>query len=313
MAWERPVSRLQERRVEYLALRRTLGYKLERAGLLLGQFVDHLDADGIEQFSVSDALKWATLPAGGGRWWWSQRLSVVRGFATWLHNLDPAVEIPPRDLLPARQPRAVPYLYSSDDIAALMDATSSLKGQLRQATYCTLIGLLAVTGMRVGEARGLERSDVDLTEGTVTVRHAKFNKARLLPLHPSTTRALGDYLNLRDRLAPPAASTAVFISPPGKPLIANNVETSFRMLVARAGLKPRGAARPRIHDLRHSFIANAVLDGYRRDQDVQARLAVISTYAGHVDPKASYWYLTASPELMAIAGQRLDAYLGAVQ
>ena len=305
------MSRLEERRVEYLALRRSLGYKLERAGLLLGQFVAYLDAADVEHFTVSDALDWATLPAGGNRWWWATRLSVVRGFATWLHNLDPAVEIPPKDLLPARSPRAVPYLYSDYDIAALMDATASLKGRLRQATYRTLIGLLAVTGMRVGEARRLDRCDVDLAEGTITVRHAKFDKARLLPLHPSTTQALGDYLDLRDRLARPGACSAVFISPPGNPLIACNVESTFRIMVARAGLKPRGAARPRMHDLRHSFIVNAVLHGYRRSQDVQARLAVIATYAGHVDPKYSYWYLTASPELMAIAGQRLDAYLGA--
>lgn len=303
------MSALEERVAEYLALRRCLGYKLERAELLLGQFVNYLDTCGVEHFSVADAVAWASLPAGGGRWWWAQRLSVVRGFATWLHNFDPAVEIPPVDILPFQAIRAVPYLYSQADITALMDAAATLKGRLRQATYRTLIGLLAVTGMRVGEARHLDRADVDLTEGTLRVRHAKFDKSRLLPLHPSTTQALSDYLSLRDRLAPPDASTAVFISPPGQPLIACNVESIFRILVARAGLQPRGAARPRMHSLRHSFIVGAVLDGYQRGLDVQARLAVIATYAGHVDPKASYWYLTASPELMAIVGERLDAHL----
>jgi integrase len=312
VAGERPVSGLEARRVEYLAVRRSLGYKLERAGLLLAQFVTYLDAAGVEHFTANDALDWAT-GADGSRWWWSQRLSVVRGFATWLHNLDPQVEVPPTDLLPARPPRAIPYLYSEGDIAALMDATASLKGQLRQATYSNLIGLLAVTGMRVGEARNLDLADVDLSEGTITVRHAKLDKARLLPLHPTSTRALGDYLTLRDRLAPPAASTAVFISPPGRRLAATNVESTFRILVSRSGLRPRGAARPRMHDLRHGFIVNAVLDGYRRGEDVQARLAVISTYAGHVDPRHTYWYLSASPELMAIAGERLDSYLGANQ
>lgn len=303
------MSALEERVAEYLALRRSLGYKLERAELLLGQFIAHLDTCGVEQFSVADAVAWATLPAGGDRCWWAQRLSVVRGFATWLHNLDPAVEIPPVDILPFQARRAVPYLYSQADITALMDAAATLKGRLRQATYRTLIGLLAVTGMRVGEARHLDRADVDFTEGTLRVRHAKFDKSRLLPLHPSTTQALSDYLSLRDRLAPPDASTAVFISPPGRPLIACNVESIFRILVARAGLAPRGAARPRMHSLRHSFIVGAVLDGYQRGLDVQARLAVIATYAGHVDPKASYWYLTASPELMAVVGERLDAHL----
>ncbi|MDP9073607.1 MAG: tyrosine-type recombinase/integrase [Actinomycetota bacterium] len=238
---------------------------------------------------------------------------MVRGFATWLHNLDPAVEIPPTDVLAFQARRAVPYLYSPADITALMDAAATLKGRLRQATYRTLIGLLAVTGMRVGEARRLDRVDVDLKQGTLAVRHTKFDKSRLLPLHPSTTQALSDYLNLRDRLAPPDASTTVFISPRGKPLIACNVESIFRILVARAGPEPRGAARPRMHDLRHSFIVAAVLDGYQRGLDVQARLAAIATYAGHDDPKASYWYLTASPELMAIAGERLDTYLEAAR
>lgn len=305
------MTALAERVGEYLALRRALGYKLERAESLLGQFVAYLDAAGIEHFSVENALAWATLPAGG-RWWWSQRLSVVRGFAAWLHNLDPETEIPPADLLPAPIPRAVPYLYSQDDIVALMDAAGSLKGRLRQVTYRTLIGLLAATGMRVGEARALQLADVDLKEGTVTVRHAKFDKSRLLPLHPTTTAAMRDYLEVRHLLAPIGCGQAVFVSPAGTALLATNVESTFRILVARTGLQPRGAARPRIHCLRHSFIVNAVLDGYQRGLDVQARLAVIATYAGHVDPKASYWYLTASPELMAIAGQRLDAHLNEV-
>jgi hypothetical protein len=141
------MSRLGDRVADYLALRRSLGYKLERAELLLGQFVGYLDAAGVESFGVADALAWATLPVGGDGWWWAQRLSVVRGFATWLHNLDPSVEVPPKDLLPARSRRATPYLYSDTDISSLMDAAESLRGQLRQATYRALMGLLAVTGM----------------------------------------------------------------------------------------------------------------------------------------------------------------------
>lgn len=306
------MSRLDDRRVEYLALRRSLGYKLERAELLLGQFVSYLDAAGVESFTIADALAWATLPAGGN-WWWAQRLSVVRGFAAWLAHLDPAVEVPPRDLMPYQAGRATPYLYSRTDIAALMDAAGSLKGHLRQATYRTLIGLLAVTGMRVGEAIRLDRGDIDLREGTITIRHTKFDKSRLLPVHPSTVAALGAYLAIRDSSTTQRACPAVFISPPGSRLLAGNVEGTYRILVARAGLKPRAAARPRMHDLRHSFIVGAVLDGYHRGEDVQARLAAISTYAGHVDPKATYWYLTASPELMAIAGERLDIYLAGDQ
>jgi len=302
---------LDEHLVDYLSLRRSLGYKLERAGLLLAQFVAHIRASGVETFSVADAVQWATLPAAGSGWWWKQRLSVVRGFAVYLHNLDPAVEVPPADLLPAGIPRATPYLYSEADITALMAAATTLRSPLRVATYQTLIGLLAVTGMRVGESIRLNRADVDLAEGVITVWHTKFDKSRRLPLHPSTTMALRDYLKNKERLAAGPVTSAVFISPAGTRLLACNVESTFRLLVARCGLQARsGNCRPRIHDIRHSFIVNAVLDGYRSGADVQARLPVISTYAGHVDPKATFWYLTASPELLAIAAGRLDAYLG---
>jgi integrase len=307
---------LGEHLADYLALRRSLGYKLERAGLLLAQFVAHLEAAGVENFSVADAVAWATLPAAGSRRWWALRLSVVRGFAVYLHNLDPAVEVPPADLLPAGACRATPYLYSDADIAALMEAATTLRYPLRTATYQTLIGLLAVTGMRVGEAIRLNRGDVDLAEGVITVWHTKFNKSRQLPLHPSTTIALRSYLQTKERLAPTqlTVTSAMFISPVGTRLLACNVESTFRLLVARCGLQARsGNCRPRMHDIRHSFIVNAVLDGYRSGADVQARLAVISTYAGHVDPKATFWYLTASPELLAIAANRLDAYLGGVR
>jgi len=307
------MSRLAERLAEYLAVRRALGYKLDRAGRLLAQFVAYLDDSGVESFTVSDAVTWATLPAGGDRWWWSQRLSVVRGFAVWLHNLDPAVEVPPTDLLPARPPRAVPYLYCDQDIAALMNAAATLRGHLRQVTYRTVIGLLAVTGMRVGEAIRLNQADIDLAEGTITVRHTKFDKSRLLPLHPTTTAVLGDYLAVRNRLCSQSVCPAVFVSPGGTRLLATNVESTFRIMVAHVGLKPRGSARPRMHDLRHSFIVRAVLAGYETGEDVQARLAVISTYVGHVDPNATYWYLSASPELMEIAGQRLEAHLGGLR
>lgn len=307
------MSGLGEQLADYLRLRRSLGYRLDRAGKLLAQFVAYLDAAGTEAFTVNDALAWATLPAAGETsWWWAMRLSAVRGFATYLHTLDPSVVIPPTDLLPARTPRATPYLYSDAEIAALIDAARTLRYPLRVATYQTLIGLLAVTGMRVGEAIRLNRADIDFTAGVVTIWHSKFNKSRQLPLHPTTIAALRTYLRRRDRLAPDAESTpALFISPAGTRLIACNVSSTFRILVRRAGLRPRSAScRPRVHDIRHSFAVRSVLDGYQHGADVQARLPLISTYLGHVDPKATYWYLSAAPELLALAGERLEAHLG---
>jgi integrase/recombinase XerD len=192
-----------------------------------------------------------------------------------------------------------------------MDATASLRSPLRAATYRTLIGLLASTGMRVGEAIGLDRGDAGLDTGILTVRGAKNGKSRLVPLHATTAAALRDYLRDRDRLsADPARSQAVLVSPPGSRLLYCNVHATWKKLAAAAGLHPRsGNCRPRIHDLRHAFAVRTMLDAYDAGLDGQATLAVLSTYLGHVNPKATYWYLTASPELMASAGQRLDAWL----
>ena len=165
--------------------------------------------------------------------------------------------------------------------------------------------------MRVGEAIALDRGDTDLDAGVLTIRNGKHGKSRLVPVHHTTAEALRDYLMLRDRLCPHPRTPAVFISPAGTRLIYCNVHATWKKLAASAGLAPRsGTCRPRIHDLRHSFAVRTMLDAYQAGQDGQAVLAVLSTYLGHVDPKATYWYLSASPELMAAAGQRLDAWLG---
>jgi integrase len=293
----------------YLAVRRSLGYKLKRPEKLLGQFITHLEDAGAKTVTTEQALAWATLP-GGDAYWHAYRLSVVRGFAIYLHTIDPAAQVPPTGLIPARPHRATPYLYSGADINALIAAAASLRFPLRVATYQTLVGLLAVTGMRVGEAIGLDHADLDLADGLITVRQAKFGKTRLLPLHPTTAGALRGYLRLRDRLHPCPSTAAVFISPAGTRLLYCNVHATWKLLTARAGLKPRSAScRPRIHDLRHSFAVASLLDAYAAGQDGQARLALLSTYMGHADPSHTYWYLSAAPELLALAGQRLDEHL----
>lgn len=194
-----------------------------------------------------------------------------------------------------------------------MAATGMLRWPLRVATYRTLVGLLAVTGMRVGEAIGLDRQDIDLGRGLLVVRQGKFGKfgkSRELPLHPSTTAALEDYLRLKDRLCPQASTPAVFISTAGTRLLYCNVHWTWQRLTKHAGLAPRSSAcRPRIHDLRHSFAFRCLLDAYATGEDGQRRLTLLSTYLGHVDPAGTYWYLSASPELLALAGQRLEQHL----
>jgi integrase len=301
---------LREQLADYLALRRALGYRLARPEKLLNQFLDHLDRAGAARITVAVALDWARLPAGGDSNWWAYRLSAVRGFAAYLHAIDPVHEVPATDLLPHRRLRASPYLYSDADIAALIEATSSLRTPLRQATFTALIGLLTVTGIRIGEAIALDRGDVDLATGRLLVRHGKFDKTRELALHPSTVDALRRYQRLRDRLSPPTGTAALFVSTAGTRLIYCNVHNTFHRLVHLAGLTPRSAScRPRIHDLRHSFAVHAMLDAYTTGQDGQTRLTLLSTWLGHVHPGSTYWYLSASPELMAVAGHRLEQHL----
>lgn len=299
------MSPLHDQLTDYLRIRRALGYKLARAEKLLAQFIDYLDGRDEQLVTIENAIAWVTLP-GGSASWRAFRLSTVRGFATYLNALDPAHAVPPADLCPDGPHRATPYLYSQEEIVALMTATAVLRGALRQATYRTLFGLLAVTGMRVGEAIGLDRSDVDLVHGVVTVRGAKHGKSRELPLHPSAVVALRGYARLRDRVCPQPKTPAVLISPAGTRLIYCNVHSTFRQLRERAGLRPRsGTCRPRIHDLRHAFAVGTVLDWYRADLDVQSRMPLLSTYMGHVNPKDTYWYLSAAPELLQVAACRL--------
>ena len=295
---------------DYLAVRRALGYKLLRTEKLLQQFIDYLDAAGAPHITIDLAMAWATLPVQGDVSWWAGRLTVARGFATYLCTLDPETDVLPTDLLPARSHRAVPYLYDDKDIVGLMAAAQILRSPLRVLTYQTLIGLLAVTGMRVGEAIRLNRTDLDVDHGVLTIHLTKFGKSRQLPLHASTLDALVGYLQRRDGLYPHPKAPSLFISPAGTRLLYCNVHWTFLRLVHEAGLTPRSTAcRPRPHDLRHSFAVKTVLDAYRTNADVAARLPLLSTYLGHVSPVHTYWYLSAAPELLTLAAQRLERSL----
>jgi integrase/recombinase XerD len=292
---------------DYLRLRRSLGFGLVRHEKLLHQFVDWLADQGSDTVTVDAALSWASLP-GGGASWLGLRMLVVRGFAGYLHALDPAAEVPPRDLLPGRSRRAVPYLYSDADIEALFAQATRLRTPLRVATIQTLIGLLSVTGMRIGEVVALHDSDFDPASGVLTVRHAKSGKHRLIPLHPSTTAALTGYRLLRESVFPRPACDALLLSSAGTPLTTISGGAAFTKLARRAGLQPRsGACRPRPHDLRHTFAVNTLLGWYRDGGDVAARLPLLSTYLGHTEPANTYWYLSAAPELLAEATHRLSS------
>jgi len=294
---------------DYLTLRRALGFKLKREGEVLPQFVAYLDAASAKTITVELAVAWAELPEGVLPISWAHRLGAVRGFAKYLHTIDQYAEVPPRDVFGARQQRHVPYLYSESDIHGLLNAARHLQPRLRAVTHEALFGLLAVSGMRVGEAIGLERSDIDLTEALITIREAKFGRSRLVPLHPTATAALRSYAICRDRLCPKPRSRAFFISSVGTRLGLDSVDSTFRRLATATGLRSE-TVWPRLHDLRHTFAVRTLIDWERSGIDVGTRMALLSTYLGHVNPASTYWYLSAAPELMELAAARLDGQYG---
>ena len=293
---------------QYLTTRRALGFKLKREGRLLEQFVAFLGTEHADRITLEVAVRWATQPADADPSWWGTRLAAVRGFTRWLVAFAPDTEVPPPDVLPVSSRRAEPYPYTDADIAALMAAAGRLRSPLRAATYRTLIGLLAVTGMRVGEAIAMDRGDLDRAEGLVVVRHAKFDKSREVALHPSTMDALHDYTRVRDSACPGPVEPAFFISGNGTRLIYNNIHFVFHRLVGEIGLPVLSSrCRPRIHDLRHRFAVTTLMRWYHAGEDLPVRMPQLSTYLGHAAPSDTYWYLRAAPELMSIAAQRLEA------
>ena len=295
---------------DYLRLRRALGFKLNNAGRLLGQFVDYLEERGVETISIDGALAWASLPAGASNHWRAIRLGAVRGFAAYLHGIDASVIVPPAGIIRSGPCRATPYLYSAAEIASLLEATAELSPRLRSVTYYSLIGLLAVSGMRIGEAIALDDDDLDTGRDLLIIRHAKFDKVRLVPLQPTTTAALGRYRQLRDELCPSRSSPALFVSSAGTRLWHSNIGLTFAGLTRRCGISPRSAScRPRVHDLRHAFAVASLLDCYSTGGDVAVMLPRLATYLGHSDPKHTFWYLSAAPELMALAGEKLEGHL----
>lgn len=292
---------------DYLAVRRAMGFKLFRQAKLLAQFADYAEQRGAPRITVDLALDWAMQPARASLTWWHQRLSVVRGLAVYWQAFDPVTEVPPADLLPARVRRATPYLFSAGEVSAIIAAATGLRFPIRVATYQTLIGLLAVTGMRPGEAIRLNRVDVDLGRAVIRVVNSKFGKSRELPLHATTVEALRAYGRLRDELHPDPSTSSFFISSVGTRLLSSDVDRAFRVLVGRVALLPRSSScKPRLSGLRHSFAVATLVAWYRDGLDVQARLPLLSTYLGHSNPAATYWYLTASPELLGLAAARLE-------
>jgi integrase/recombinase XerD len=303
------MSVLAQQVEDYLRLRRAFGYELVEAARLLPRFVAYLEASGVEFVTIDAAIRWALEPnAPPGSVVSPMRMLVVRGFARYMAGIDPRTEIPPAGVIPFRQRWRPPFLYSEADIVALMAAARRLIAEpLRAATYETLIGLLAVSGLRIGEAVSLDRRDIDWSDGVLLVRRSKFGKSRHVPMRESTVEALGRYARQRDELAPKQDQESFFVSLRGTKLLRSSVEKTFRMLCDASGVGAGSTLPPRVHDLRHAFAVRTLLDWYRDGADVQPRLPSLSTYLGHLKPSSTYLYLSAAPELLAHAARLLDS------
>lgn len=300
------MTALEQALGDYLRLRRRLGYELERDQPALEQFVDFLQQAGAARITTDLALRWARIPANQHPIIWRRRLSMVRQFARYLATIDPACEIPAQDLLPAQQPRTVPYIYTMQEIETLVRAARSLPRPQTAATNATMIGLLASTGLRLREALALDREDVDLDDGVLWVRPGKSHRERQVPLHPSVTAALERYARVRDGQCPTPTAPAFFLTSFQRRPVKSVFWKTFRELTVQAGLEGHGQRRyPRPHDLRHTFAVSTLIGWYRSGEDIDRKMPELSTYLGHVSPESTYWYLQSVPELQQLVSERL--------
>jgi integrase/recombinase XerD len=302
------MNTLTEAIQDYVSMRQSLGFKFVQDEYLLKDFAAFMDARGAPRVTTELAMQWATQPVGVQSATWARRLSVVRGFARYRSATDVRTEIPERALLPNRSRRAKPHLYTEGEVTNLLAAARSLKSEkgLRGHTYYCLFGLLAVTGLRISEALGLQRRDVNLRKGLLTIRGAKFGKSRLIPVHQSTRCVLEQYAKRRDaEFEHPAAN--FLLCERGRALPASTVRKAFRKLCVQTGLRgPNDPTGPRLHDLRHRFATETLLRWYRSGEDIERRLPALSTFLGHCRTSDTYWYISACPELMGEAARRLE-------
>lgn len=307
------MSAIRDSLVQYVAVRRALGSTFYEPALALDHFVHLLEREGTEFITIDLALRWAMEPKQAQRATWGRRLSQVRGFAKWLNAVDIRNEIPPKRLLNARRRRNAPHIYTEQEIDLLMAQAARLRSPtgMRAITYSTLIGLLVATGLRPSEAIGLDRSDVDLVNGILSIRESKFGKSRFVPVEESTRVALERYTQCRDRLCPLRLSAAFLIGERGIRLNACSARSMFVRMSRAIGLRAttedgRDGHGPRLQDFRHSFATGRMVEWYRAGLDVSRELPKLATYLGHVDVGLTYWYIEAVPELLQLAAKYLD-------
>jgi integrase len=298
---------------EYLAYRRRLGFELASQAHILRHFARFAEQMGQQiRLTVALTLAWVRATKQQQPISMSNRIRALRGFAQYLLRLDPTTEIPPPDLFgPVAYRRRVPHIFSNEELIALMDETEdvTMHNRLRPQTCRSIFGLLAASGLRVAEAIKLERTDVDLNAGVLTIREAKFHKSRIVPLHSSATAALQSYAQLRDHSAPLNNSDRFFLFDQGNPANGEAVLDALQRLCKQRGWRPRGEhPHHRLQDLRHTFIVRSMVRSYQQGIEIDRAILALSTYVGHSSVAETYWYCTAIPELMSIAAERFHHY-----
>ncbi|MDE2135002.1 MAG: tyrosine-type recombinase/integrase [Alphaproteobacteria bacterium] len=295
---------------EYLELRRSLGFRLKTDERLLGQFADFMERHRAAHITAKLAVQWAQQPASTNANYFAGRLRAVRSFARYRILTDPRTEVPATDLLPRQKSTFRPHIFSNEEVtrlvAACLQRRRGAKPISRWSRY-TIFGLLSVTGMRLGEVLNLDLDDVDLDQGVITVRNAKFGKSRLVPVHSTTRDVLRLYRERRDEFLAGKSIKPFFISPICRRITHTTLELSFRRLTRKLGM--RGAADktgPRLHDLRHTMAVEVLRRCYRAGADPERRLPALSTYLGHTHLNYTYWYLHQNPSLMTEAVVRLQ-------
>lgn len=307
------MSAIRDSLAQYVAVRRALGTTFYEPALALNHFVDLLELEDAKFVTTDLAVRWAMAPMLVERATWGRRLSQVRGFARWLNAIDSRNEVPPTRLLSARRRRNPPHIYTVEEINRLMSHAVQLRSRtgMRALTYSTLIGLLAATGLRPGEAIGLDRSDVDLVNGILSIRESKLGKSRFVPIEESTRAALERYARSRDQICSLRLSDAFLVGERGTRLKGSATRSMFVRMSRATGLRAatedgRDGYGPRLQDFRHSFATGRLVEWYRAGLDVTRELPKLAAYLGHVDVGLTYWYIEAVPELLELAAGYLD-------
>ena len=306
------MSALSQAVDQYLEIRRALGTQFRGVDSVFHSFTDFAEREGAAHITTDLVLRWTQEQSSvsqATRAWW---LQLVRGFAVWRSAIDPRTEVPPKGILPGRYQRKPPYIYSDGEIEQLIQAARRLPPAtaLKGCTYATMFALLSVTGMRVSEVLALDREDVMLEEGMLQVRHTKFDKSRLVPIHQSTTKSLAGYARRRDRIIQWPLDPAFFLSDRGTRVNKHSIRYNFAMISQRIGLRVppengRHGWGPRLHDMRHRFVVQTLVDWYRAGADVEREMPKLSAYLGHAHVNDTYWYIEAVPELLELTTRRL--------